>query len=165
MAILAPTIIVGDMNAVPGLANRGGQATPQDYAVRNTIDMLRLVVLTTILQGQPSHFPHQTETYATATPPPSSRQRPGTARSRWDPQAIGPYTLPHHPQPSPLSPGGCGQWLAAPPKKASTARQESLVPIPQGHRRCPAQPTGPHQPTHGHMHGHRRLPLQATASG
>ena len=61
MAMLAPTVIIGDMNAAPTPADRGGQATPQDQAVRDTIEMLGLVDLTASLEGQPSHFPHQTD--------------------------------------------------------------------------------------------------------
>ena len=61
MAMLAPTIITGDMNAAPTPADRGGQATPQDHAVRDTIEMLGLVDLTANLEGQPSHFPNQTD--------------------------------------------------------------------------------------------------------
>ena len=60
-AMLAPTIIIGDMNAAPTPADRGGLATLQDHAVRDTIEMLGLVDLTANLEGQPSHFPHQTE--------------------------------------------------------------------------------------------------------
>ena len=61
MAMLAPTVIIGDMNAAPTPADRGGQATLQDQAVRDTIEMLALVDLTANLEGQPSHFPHQTD--------------------------------------------------------------------------------------------------------
>ena len=61
MAMLSPTIIMGDMNAAPTPADRGGQATPQDHAVRDTIKVLGLVDLTANLEGQPSHFPHQTD--------------------------------------------------------------------------------------------------------
>ena len=61
MAMLTPSIIIGDMNAAPTPADRGGQATPQDHVVRDTIEMLGLVDLTANLEGQPSHFPHQTE--------------------------------------------------------------------------------------------------------
>ena len=61
MAILAPTIIIGNMNAAPKPADRGGQATPEDHAVRDTIEMLVLVDLTANLEGQPSHFPHQAD--------------------------------------------------------------------------------------------------------
>ena len=60
-AMLAPTIIIGDMNAAPTPADRGGQATPQDHAVRDTIEMLGLVDLTANLEGQPSNLPHQTD--------------------------------------------------------------------------------------------------------
>ena len=61
MAMLPPTIIIGDTNAAPGPADRGGQATLHDHAVRDTIEMLGLVDLTTNLEGQPSHFPRQTD--------------------------------------------------------------------------------------------------------
>ena len=61
MAMLAPTIIIGNMNAAPTLADRGGQATPQDHAVGDTIEMLGLLDLTANLEGQPSHFPHQAD--------------------------------------------------------------------------------------------------------
>ena len=61
MAMLACTVIIGDMNAAPNPADRGGQATPQDLAVRETIQTLGLADLTANLEGQPSHFPHQTD--------------------------------------------------------------------------------------------------------
>ena len=61
MAMLAPTIIIGDMSAAPTQADRGRQATCQDHFVRDTIDMLRRVDLTADFEGQSSHFPHQTE--------------------------------------------------------------------------------------------------------
>ena len=61
MAMLAPIIIIGDMNAAPTPADRGGQATPLDHAVRDNIEMLGLVDLTANLEGQPSHFPHQAD--------------------------------------------------------------------------------------------------------
>ena len=61
MAMLTPTIIIGDMNTAPTPADRGGHTTPQDHAVRDTINMLRLVDLTANLEGQPSHFSHQAE--------------------------------------------------------------------------------------------------------
>ena len=60
-AMLATTIIIGDMNPAPTPADRGGQATPQDHAVRDGIEMLGLLDLTANLEGQPSHFPHQTD--------------------------------------------------------------------------------------------------------
>ena len=98
MAMLAPTIIIGDLNAAPTQADRGGQATPEDHAVCETIEMLGLVDLTANLEGQPSHFstkqmpPPPAWTYAVATPPPSSGRRPDMDPSRWDPQAIAPCT-------------------------------------------------------------------------
>ena len=61
MAMLAPTIIIGLMNAAPTPADRGSHTTPQDHAVRDTINILGLVALTANLEGQPSHFPHQAE--------------------------------------------------------------------------------------------------------
>ena len=61
MAMLAPTIIIGDMNAAPSTADRGGQATRQDHAVRDTIKILGLVDLTANFEGQPSHFPQQAD--------------------------------------------------------------------------------------------------------
>ena len=61
MAMLAPTIIISNMNAAPSLADRGGQATPKDRAVCDTIEMLGLVDLTANLEGQPSHFPDQAD--------------------------------------------------------------------------------------------------------
>ena len=61
MAMLAPTISICDMNAAPTPADRGGQATAQDHAICDTIEMLGLVDLTSYLEGQPSHFPHQAD--------------------------------------------------------------------------------------------------------
>ena len=61
MAMLAPTIIIGDMNAPHTPADQGGQATPRDHAVRDIIQMLGLPDLTANLEGQPSHFSHPTE--------------------------------------------------------------------------------------------------------
>ena len=61
MAMLAPITVNCDMNASPTLADRGGQATRQDHAVRNNIRMVGLVDLTANFEGQPSHFSHQTE--------------------------------------------------------------------------------------------------------
>ena len=61
MAMLAPTIIIGDMNAAPTRADRGGQATPQDHAVRDTIELPGLVDLTANLEGQPFRLRHQAD--------------------------------------------------------------------------------------------------------
>ena len=96
MAMLAPTIIIGDMNAAPSQADQGGQATPQDHAVRDTIEMLGLVEMTANLEAQPSHFPHRTEAapyridvcYGDPTTIIQAQARYGP--SRWDPRTIGP---------------------------------------------------------------------------
>ena len=61
MATPAPTIIMGDMNGAATPAYRGGQVTPQDNAVWDTIVVLGIMDLTAELEGQSSHFPHQTE--------------------------------------------------------------------------------------------------------
>ena len=61
MPMLAPTIIISDMNTAPTLADGGGHATPPDHAVRDTVKMLGLVDLTADLEAQPSDFPNQTE--------------------------------------------------------------------------------------------------------
>ena len=105
MAMLAPTIIIGDMNAAPTPADRGGQATPQDHAVRDTIEMLRLVDLKANLEGQPSHFPHQ----ADAAPPrihvcyghPTTIIR---AEARYGPLLLGPKAIAISASPSPTFP-------------------------------------------------------------
>ena len=49
------------INGAPTLAERRRQATPQDHVVHNIIDLLGRVDLTADLEGQPSHFPHETE--------------------------------------------------------------------------------------------------------
>ena len=91
MAMLTPTIFISDMNAAPTPAD-------QDHAVRDTIEMLGLVDLTANLEGHHLTFPTKRRppppawTYATATPAPSSGQRPDTAPSQWDSQATGPCT-------------------------------------------------------------------------
>ena len=61
MAMLAPTIINNDMNAAPGSADRRGQATPKDLAVRDKINIHGIIDLTTSLEGQASYLPDQTE--------------------------------------------------------------------------------------------------------
>ena len=85
MAMLAPTIIIGDLNAAPIPADGGGQAIARDHAVCDTNDMLKLVDLTAGLEGQPSHFPHETEAApfhdhhpgrGPIRPPPTGTHRP-----------------------------------------------------------------------------------------
>ena len=81
MAMLGPTIIIGDMNAAPTQADQGGQATPQDQAVRDTVKMLGLVDLTANLEGQPSHFPHKMMGLATRRPSRAHAQHRTPART------------------------------------------------------------------------------------
>ena len=128
MAMLAPTIIIGDMNAAPTPAARGGQATPQDHAVRDTIEMLGLVDLTANLEGQTSHFPHQTD--AAPSRIDVCYGDPTTiiwAEARYGPLPLGPtgqsplhicHTIPNLP-PSPQ--GGCGPRPTTPLEDAPTA--------------------------------------------
>ena len=59
LAIIGPTIIIGDFNAAPTMDDRGGQPTPEDTAVRMTIQHPGLQDLTTSLGGQASHRPRQ----------------------------------------------------------------------------------------------------------
>ena len=58
MALLGPTVIIGDFNAAPRPLERGGQDTPEDVAVRDTMDRMQLRDLTEQLTGQPSHYPN-----------------------------------------------------------------------------------------------------------
>ena len=172
MAMLAPTIIIGDMNAAPTLADRRGQVTAQDSAVRDTIKMLRLVDLTANLEGQPSHFPHQTEAAPSridvcyGAPPPSSVRRPDTAASRWDPRAIGPCIFASPSPTFPLAPQRMRTKAYHPPENTPTGRQTSLVPVSQRGRlphqqpshRAPSHPRQLPPSTHTHPrhsgHGH-----------
>ena len=128
MAMLAPTVIIGDMNAAPTPADRGGQATPQDQAVRDTIEMLGLVDLTANLKGQPSHFSHQTDAAPSRMDVCFWRphhHHPGRGPI-WTPPAgthrpLPPAHPPHHPQPSPQPARGCGPRPTTPPEEAPTA--------------------------------------------
>ena len=123
MALLSPTIIIGDMNAAPTPADQGGQARPQDHAVRDTIKMLRLMDLMANLEGQPSHFSHQTEAAPSRTD--VCHGNPTTiirAEARYGPLLLGPtgrrplpirLTIPNLP-PSP--PEDADQGLSPPLK-------------------------------------------------
>ena len=99
MAMLAPTVIIGDMNAAPTPArprrtghtpgpssprhhrNAGARGPDQPASKANHP--------TSPTKRMP---PHPASTYAMATPPPSSERRPDMGPSRWDPQAIAPCT-------------------------------------------------------------------------
>ena len=98
IAMLAPTIIIGDMNAAPTPADQGGQATPQNQAVRDTIEILGLVDLTANLEGQPLNFPQQADAAPSridvcyGDPTTSIR-----AQARYGPLPLGPtgHSAPH----------------------------------------------------------------------
>ena len=169
MGMLASTIIIGDTNAAPNLADQEGQATAQDNAVRVTIEILGRANLTANLEGQPSHFPHQTDAAPSGIDicygDPTTIIR---AEAQYGPLPLGPtghrplhirLTIPKFP-PSP--PEDADQGLPPPRKMPPTARQTSLVPISQGHRPRPMLPTRPHRPTHSHAHSRRRLRFPAT---
>ena len=60
LSLLAPTIIIGDLNAAPTDDDRTGPPTTTDTAVRDAMHQLDL---TAGLPGTPSHYPHQTDTH------------------------------------------------------------------------------------------------------
>ena len=55
LAMMGPTVIIGDFNAAPTVEDRGGPPTPEDTAVKVAMQHLGLQDLTTSLRGQPSH--------------------------------------------------------------------------------------------------------------
>ena len=116
MAMLAPTIIIGDMNAAPTPADPGGQATHQDHAVRDTIEMLGLSKANHPTSPTKQMPPHPGLTYAMATPPPSSGRRPHMDPSCWDSQAIAPCTSVLPSPTFPPAPRGCGPRPTTPLK-------------------------------------------------
>ena len=59
LAIMGPTVIIGDFNAAPSADDRGGRQTPPDKAVQVAMQHLGLQDLTASLRGQPSHRPQQ----------------------------------------------------------------------------------------------------------
>ena len=59
LAMMGPTVIIGDFNAAPSVDDRGGQQTPEDTAVQMAIQHMGLQDLTASLRGQPSHRPPQ----------------------------------------------------------------------------------------------------------
>ena len=59
LAMMGPTVIIGDFNAAPSADDRGGQQTPEDTAVQMTMQHMGLQDLTASLRGQPSHQPPQ----------------------------------------------------------------------------------------------------------
>ena len=63
LSLLAPTIIISDLNAAPTNDDRTGPPTATDRAIRNAMHQLRLTDLTAGLTGTPSHYPHQAGTH------------------------------------------------------------------------------------------------------
>ena len=59
LAMMGPTVTIGDFNAAPSADNCGGRQTPEDAAVQVAMQHLGLQDLTASLRGQPSHRPRQ----------------------------------------------------------------------------------------------------------
>ena len=59
LAMMGPTVIIGDFNAAPSADDRGGQPMPEDAALQVAMQHLGLQDLTASLRGQPSHRPPQ----------------------------------------------------------------------------------------------------------
>ena len=59
LAMMGPTVIIGDFNAAPSADDRRGRQTPEDAAVQVAMQHLGLQDLTASLRGQPSHRPPQ----------------------------------------------------------------------------------------------------------
>ena len=58
-SLLAPTIIIGDLNAAPTDDDRTGPPTATNIAVHDAMHQLGLTDLTAGLARTPSHYPHQ----------------------------------------------------------------------------------------------------------
>ena len=63
LSLLAPTIIIGDLNAAPTDDDRTRPPTATDTAVPDAMHQLGLTNLTAGLTGTPSHYPHQAGTH------------------------------------------------------------------------------------------------------
>ena len=59
LAMIGPTVIIGDSNAAPSADDCGGRQTPEDAAVQVAMQHLGLQDLTASLRGHPSHRPPQ----------------------------------------------------------------------------------------------------------
>ena len=59
LAVMGPTVIIGDFNAAPTMDDRGGRPTPEDTAVKMAMQHPDLRNLTASVRGQPSHRPPQ----------------------------------------------------------------------------------------------------------
>ena len=63
LSLLAPTIIICDLNGAPTNEDHTGPPTAGDIAVGDTVHQLGLTNLTAGLTGTPSHYPHQAGTH------------------------------------------------------------------------------------------------------
>ena len=63
LSLLAPTIIIGDLNAAPSDDDRTGPPTATNIAVRDAMHQLGLTNLTAGLAGTPFHYSHQAGTH------------------------------------------------------------------------------------------------------
>ena len=59
LAVMGPTVIIGDFNAAPTMDHRGGGPQPEDSAVKIAMQHLDLLDLTASLRGEASHRPPQ----------------------------------------------------------------------------------------------------------
>ena len=59
LSLLAPTIIIGDLNAAPTDDDRTSPPTATNRAVRDAMHQLGLTNLTAGLTSTPFHYPHQ----------------------------------------------------------------------------------------------------------
>ena len=59
LAMMEPTVIIGDFNAAPSADDRGGRQTPEDTAVQMAMQHMGLLDLRASLRGKPSHRPLQ----------------------------------------------------------------------------------------------------------
>ena len=59
LAMMGPTVIIGDFNAALSADDRGGRQTPEDTAAQMAMQHMGLQDLTASLRGQPSHRPPQ----------------------------------------------------------------------------------------------------------
>ena len=59
LAMMGPTVIIGDFNEARSADDRGGWQTPEDTAVQKAMQHMDLQDLTASLRGQPSHQPPQ----------------------------------------------------------------------------------------------------------
>ena len=63
LSLLAPTIVIGDLNAAPNDEDCTGPPTATDMAVRDAMHQLGLNDLTAGLNGTPCRYPHQAGTH------------------------------------------------------------------------------------------------------